>query len=206
MGGTLLELFNRNAAELSSFPEPSSITPHLPILLSLKNPDFKTVNSHLTSIIGGSSPPFPFPTVDAYYEWASSDRSLSGIRIPFLALNALDDPIVAEVPVQEAGKNPFVGMVLTRHGGHLGWFQGGGFAGRGGPPGKWFQKPVTEWFDAIVEDFVDTRPKGAKGKARYEEDGFVKEEGGRGLVGYKVVEVGAEVPPIVPTGSAWAGL
>lgn len=206
MGGTLLDLFNRNAAELSSFPEPSAITHHLPILLSLKNPDFKTVNSHLTSIIGGSYPPFPFPTVDAYYEWASAEKSLAGIRIPFLAINALDDPIVAEVPLYAAGKNPWVGIAVTKKGGHLGWFQGGGYLGRGGPPAKWNQRPVIEWFDAIVEDFVDTRPNGHKGKARYEENGFVMEDGGNGIVGYKEIETGGHVEPIVPSGSAWAGL
>ncbi|KAF9506562.1 hypothetical protein BS47DRAFT_1352637 [Hydnum rufescens UP504] len=206
LGGTLLDLFNRNAAELSSFPEPSAITPELPILLSLRNPDFKTVNAHLTSIVGGSFPPFPFPTVEAYYEWASADKWIPGIRIPFLAMNALDDPIVAEVPIQALGKNPWVATLLTKTGGHLGWFQGGGFLGRGGPPGKWFSQPVLEWLNATAEDFVNTRANGHRGKGRYEENGFVMEEDGRGIIGYKEIETGGHVEPIVPSGSAWAGL
>jgi len=205
MGGTLIALFQRNADTLCAFSEPSAITPHLPTLLSLKNPDFITVNSHLTAIIGGSFPPFPFPTVLDYYEWASADKALPGIRVPFLALNAMDDPIVAEVPVEEAGKNPFVAIVVTRQGGHLGWFQGGGFMGRGGPPDKWNQKPVLEWFQAVVHDFVDMRKNGHRGKGRFEENGFVMEEGGGGIIGYKVVETGRAVEAIKPSGGV-AGL
>ncbi len=207
MGGTLLELFNRNSAELSSFPEPSAITPHLPILLSLKSPDFKTVNSHLTSIIGGSFPPFPFPTVEDYYIWSSAHQSLAGIRVPFLAMNALDDPIVAEVPLHEAGKNPWVGMCITKVGGHLGWFEGGGFLGKGGPPNKWNVRPVVEWSYAIVEDFVDTRAKeGKKLKERYNDGEWEREKGSSEFVGYKVATVGGFVRTIQPTGQAWAGL
>src|SRR5258708_12032467 len=207
MGGTLLELFNRNSAELSSFPEPSAITPHLPILLSLKSPDFKTVNSHLLSIIGGSFPPFPFPTVEDYYIWSSAHQSLAGIRVPFLAMNALDDPIVAEVPLHEAGKNPWVGMCITKVGGHLGWFEGGGFLGKGGPPNKWNVRPVVEWSYAIVEDFVDTRAKeGKKLKERYNDGEREREKGSSEFVGYKVATVGGFVRTIQPTGQPWAGL
>ena len=207
MGGTLSALFNRNAATLSAFPDPSAITPHLPILLSMKSPDFIDVNAHLTSIIGGSFPPFPFPTVEAYYEWSSAVTPLPGIRIPFLAINAKDDPIVAEAPVQEIGKNPFVSLVLTKQGGHLGWFVGGGIAGTGKPSTKWNVQPCLEWFEAIVEDFVDTRPNGAKGKPRFtDEKGFVMEEGSGPWVGYKVKKVGLKVEAVIPAAGAIAGL
>ena len=207
MGGTLLALFNRNAATLASFPEPSAITPHLPILLSMKNPDFIDVNAHLTSIIGGSFPPFPFPSVHEYYKWSSADKSLAGIRVPFLAINASDDPIVAEVPLHEAGKNPFVGICLTRKGGHLGWFVGGGFAGRGAPIQKWHAQPVCEWFEAIAEDFVDTRPRKNAGKGRFvNEQGFTMEEGSGPFVGYKVKQTGLPVQTVVPVAGAVRGL
>ncbi|KAF8308724.1 Alpha/Beta hydrolase protein [Cantharellus anzutake] len=207
MGGTLLELFNRNAVELSAFPEPSAITPHLPILLSLKSPDFITVNSHLTSIVGGSFPPFPFPTVQDYYVWSSAHECLETIRIPFLTMNALDDPIVAEIPLHKAGLSPWVGMCTTKNGGHLGWFQGGGFLGRGGPPEKWNVQPVAEWCQAIAEDFVDTRlEEGKNRKETYHDGEWVREKGSSKFVGYKVIEVGREVPIIQPTGQTWAGL
>lgn len=207
MGGTLLALFNRNAATLASFPEPSAITPHLPILLSMKNPDFIDVNSHLTSIIGGTFPPFPFPSVHEYYKWSSADQSLAGIRIPFLAINSSDDPIVAEIPLHDAGKNPFVGICVTRKGGHLGWFVGGGFAGRGAPIRKWHPRPVCEWFEAIVEDFVDTRPRKNSGKGRsVNEQGFTMEDGSGPFVGYKVKQTDLPVRSIAAVVGAVRGL
>lgn len=205
MGKTLLALFNRNATTLSSFPVPSPITPHLPILLSMKNPYFIDVNTHLTSIIGGSSPPFPFSSANEYYEWASADKSLASIRIPFLAINAIDDPIVAEVPLHEAGKNPLVAIVLTRRGGHLGWFTGGGLAGYGARVGRWYVTPVCEWLEATVEDFVDGRSR--RGKACVEtSDGFTVEEGSGGLVGYKVKEVGIKIQTAMTSPGAIQGL
>ena len=36
---------------------------------------------------------FGFDSVDAYYEAASSDKFLPAIAVPFLAINAMDDPI-----------------------------------------------------------------------------------------------------------------
>jgi predicted alpha/beta-fold hydrolase len=36
---------------------------------------------------------FGYPTVDSYYHDASSSKWILGIRIPFLCLSALDDPI-----------------------------------------------------------------------------------------------------------------
>lgn len=207
MGGTLIALFNRNAAQLASFPDPSAITPHLPNLLSMKNPDFIDVNAHLTSIIGGSFPPFPFPSVHDYYKWSSAHTSLAGIRVPFLAINALDDPIVAEVPLNEAGKNPFVAICVTKKGGHLGWFVGGGFAGRGAPVRKWNVQPVCEWFQAIAEDFVDTRATKHAGKGRFvSKDGFTMEEGSGPFIGYKVKATGLPVESIIPAAGAVRGL
>lgn len=207
MGGTLLGLFNRNAATLSSFPLPSAITPHLPTLLSMKNPDFIDVNAHLTSIIGGSSPPFPFESVHAYYEWSSSVHSLEGIRVPFLAINALDDPIVAEVPLHEAGKNPLVGMVVTNKGGHLGWFVGGGLLGHGEHVKKWYVQPVCEWLRATVEDYADARPRGSLGKAAFvSDDGFTMEYGNGPFVGFKVKRTGIPVQQMILRPGAVQGL
>ncbi|KAF8321138.1 AB-hydrolase YheT [Clavulina sp. PMI_390] len=200
MGGTLIALFNRGAAKIATFDNPSAITPHLAALMAMKNPDFIDVNRHFTSIMGGSSPPFPFPTVEAYYKWSSADKSLDKIRIPFLALNALDDPIVAEIPLQEAGKNPMVGFVVTEKGGHLGWFVGGGFLGRGAPIKKWHVQPLCEWFQAITSDYVESRPNKNRGKARFvNEEGFTMEEGSGPFVGFKVKSVGV---PVVDSGPA----
>jgi len=69
---------------------------------------------------------FGFDSVDAYYEAASSDKFLPAIAVPFLAINAMDDPISPGscVPRAAAKANPNTILVTTRHGGHLGWLQG----------------------------------------------------------------------------------
>lgn len=78
-----------------------------------------------------------YPTVGAYYRDASSAGSVLNIRIPTLALHAVDDPIAADegVPYEEIRHNPYVVLCATSGGGHLAWFERGG--------GRWHRKPVS---------------------------------------------------------------
>lgn len=78
-----------------------------------------------------------YPTENAYYRDASSADSVLAIRIPVMALHAVDDPIAVDeaVPYEEIRKTPYVVMVATSGGGHLGWFELGG--------GRWHAKPVS---------------------------------------------------------------
>lgn len=77
-----------------------------------------------------------YPTEEAYYRDASSSDSLLAVRIPFLAINAVDDPIASNLslPYAEASRNPYTILCTTSLGGHLGWFELGG--------GRWHGKPV----------------------------------------------------------------
>lgn len=97
-------------------------------------------------LVGGNTcpGPFPFPTPEAYRQWASSEQKLPGITVPFLAINSEDDPIVARFPYEKAVKNPWVVFVTTKRGGHLGWFEGPLFGRKGIPPHRWIKKPVLE--------------------------------------------------------------
>ncbi|KAF8868237.1 hypothetical protein CPB84DRAFT_1628983, partial [Gymnopilus junonius] len=61
---------------------------------------------------------------DDYYFWASSDKRIQDIGIPFLSINSDDDPVVTSVPLDSKGNGSIV-MVLTKKGGHLGWFTSG---------------------------------------------------------------------------------
>lgn len=81
-------------------------------------------------------PTWGYPTEGAYYRDASSSDSLLAIRIPFLALNARDDPIAVDeaLPRNEFGQNPYGVLCTTSLGGHLSWFELGG--------GRWFAKVV----------------------------------------------------------------
>ncbi|KAG8960904.1 hypothetical protein FRC03_006023 [Tulasnella sp. 419] len=193
MGSNVLALFKSHVDTIKSFPD-SLIAKEVPAIMQLKNPQLKEVDEHMVRVAGGSIPPFPFDTADDYYEWAGSHHKLPGIRVPFLAINSIDDPIVAEIPFEEAEKNPWVCLVTTAHGGHLGWFEGA-LSGRDGkPPHRWVKKPVLEWFAAAV-DIMDKVGAGSGvdvGNPRETKNGFVVEVG-HPFVGYKVISTGMEV-------------
>ena len=116
---------------------------------------------------------------------------MSSIRVPFLAINAADDPIVGFTPAEETVHGQTCALAVTPSGGHLGWFHGGSPIGRGGPPERWIRKPVLEFLRAAAEDYIpDSRhgpPRG--GRDCIERDGFVLERG-KDLVGYQVVSTG----------------
>lgn len=82
-------------------------------------------------------PLWGYPTEDAYYRDASSTDAVLAIRIPFLAIHAVDDPIAVDeaVPYAEFQANPHTAIVATSLGGHLCWFEIGG--------GRWFSRPVS---------------------------------------------------------------
>ncbi|GAA93457.1 uncharacterized protein L969DRAFT_89440 [Mixia osmundae IAM 14324] len=82
-----------------------------------------------------------FGTTENYYKSQSASANLSGIRVPVLALNALNDPIVSGTCLPTT-KNPYVVLGQTQHGGHLGWFSS--FTRR------WIDKPALEFLEAIL--------------------------------------------------------
>ncbi|KIY50885.1 AB-hydrolase YheT, partial [Fistulina hepatica ATCC 64428] len=85
----------------------------------------------------------------AYYRNASSFRAVKDIRVPFLAINAADDP----VDTRAAAENGWAALALTPHGGHLGWFEQRD--GRhSGQPQRWVQRPLLEWLCAMGDEFV----------------------------------------------------
>ncbi|KAH7338318.1 Alpha/Beta hydrolase protein [Rhizoctonia solani] len=182
MGGNLLKLLSRHVKTLAKLP-PSPLTPHIPRAFSLKNPTLKQVDGHLTIIAGGHSPPFPFPSADEYYEWARSDTHLDTVRVPLLAINAEDDPIVRKLPVEAALESKYVVLAVTPKGGHLGWFEGGTPWRRSRPPPRWIRKPVTEWIEATCEGLTSRREVGDEWVE--DESGFTVERERR-YIGFKV--------------------
>jgi predicted alpha/beta-fold hydrolase len=157
--------------------------------LALKNPQLDEIDDSWTRFVGSNSPYFPFKTNREYYIYTSCHRALNDIRIPFLTINAGDDPIVRSVPVNAIGPGWGV-MVITQGGGHLGWFEAGV---KFGEATRWIKKPVLEWLRAVGEDLVlDNR----KGLPLHEVGGFLKEIG-RDDIGCK--EVGEEAGFIVST-------
>lgn len=115
------------------------------------------LDEHVIRFIGGSSPPFPFPSAAAYMKWASSDEHIKTIHVPFIAFNALDDPIVNNVPVPLPDEAMHTLIVTTDKGGHLGWFQRPTRPYGLWETEQWTRRPVCEWIKATAEDLLDSR-------------------------------------------------
>ncbi|KAI8918215.1 Alpha/Beta hydrolase protein [Powellomyces hirtus] len=90
---------------------------------------------------------FGYRTVHEYYRMASSAQYLPDVRIPMLLLTALDDPIVDPeiLPIIEVKNNPHLLMATTKHGGHIGWYEGAL------NPRRWIPKPLGEFLGAIIQ-------------------------------------------------------
>lgn len=187
MAQNLSRVLSRHSEALGKFPK-SDLTKAIPSLQSIKNPSLRDFDNTITRLAGGSSPPFPFETAHHYYVWGSSHELLGKVKVPLLALNADDDPIVRILPI-DAGPDalgPWVVFGVTRGGGHLGWFERGSYWGH---LKRWVSNPVIEWLKATGEGMVRERQRGRK---LVEVDGFLKEEGGNNI-GCKVVEGGGHI-------------
>ncbi|KAI8096462.1 Alpha/Beta hydrolase protein [Halteromyces radiatus] len=90
---------------------------------------------------------FGYTTVNNYYRDSSSASYIEHVRIPLVCINALDDPIALSVciPWEEIKVNPYVLMMTTDYGGHLGWFQH--FLS----PSRWIDQPLAEIISALFK-------------------------------------------------------
>ncbi|CCL99224.1 uncharacterized protein FIBRA_01239 [Fibroporia radiculosa] len=199
LGTNLQSVIKGHAASLRQFPG-HPVEQALEPCLALSSPTMEMFDNTFNCIAGGSSPPFPFPDARAYYTWGSSHQMLPQIRVPFLAINAQDDPIVQVFPT-DAGGNGYVVLAVTKMGGHLGWFQAEGALAMG-PITRWFSKPVTEWLRAVGEDLVIC---GRSEKPLCEVDGFLKEVG-RDDIGCIEMEAGQRVSGIEGEAGVLQGL
>jgi len=156
LGTNLKNVVARHADAIQQFPD-SSLARALPALLGPDASARLTLRQFDTLVsihCGGSSPPFPFADEWAYYVYGSSHDKLDAIRVPFLAINSDDDPIVRWVPC-DYDRNEWVTVIVTRGGGHMGWFQSGGAAKR------WARRPALEWFQATAE-YVSLGPRSVR--------------------------------------------
>ena len=96
-----------------------------------------------------TAPVHGFASRDDYYARSSAGRFVGGIRRPFLAISAADDPMVPadSLPVAEAGANPAVRLVVTSLGGHSGFVDGSPLR-----PGFWAERMVADHLAAVARD------------------------------------------------------
>ncbi|KAF0306306.1 Phospholipase ABHD3 [Amphibalanus amphitrite] len=69
---------------------------------------------------------FGFRDVEDYYTAASLNDKLHRIQVPLLGLNAADDPFIPfnGVPLEQVKQTSHVAIVMTSHGGHIGFMEG----------------------------------------------------------------------------------
>ncbi|KZO91697.1 AB-hydrolase YheT [Calocera viscosa TUFC12733] len=169
MGANLSAVVNKHLSSIVSHPLGQSVEKDLSTLFKIRAPTLKTVDTYVTRHLGGPQPPFPFPSADAYYEWASCHKSILNIRVPFLAINADDDPIIVGnmLPVEEVKQSPWCVLGVTRGGGHLGW---------------WIRGPILQYLRACIEDYVPPTDRTAPGWER--KNGFIYQIGDRNDIGF----------------------
>ncbi|KAJ3744516.1 Alpha/Beta hydrolase protein [Lentinula detonsa] len=163
--------------------------PSLPIakalkpLMSVSQMTLTNFDKVFLSQVGGPPPQFPYATVNEYYDAMSSHECIGEIRIPYLAINSADDPVVQYVPMDGAG-NGYAVMVLTSGGGHLGWFNDG--TGKD----RWTTKPVLEWLTLMGREVLAKSGSERGHKVVLGTDEFLRNEGGDEWLGCKECEGG----------------
>jgi predicted alpha/beta-fold hydrolase len=117
---------------------------HLPGQLDLSElnqlRDFPQFDERYTAPLHG------FTSADDYYEQSASGRYLSGIRIPTLLVNALNDPFLPAscFPREAARASHFFYLETPAEGGHVGFNEGG-------PSGTYFsERRAVEFFTRAV--------------------------------------------------------
>ncbi|KAK0153391.1 Monoacylglycerol lipase ABHD2-B [Merluccius polli] len=89
-----------------------------------------------------------YHSLKEYYETESCVNYIHNIAVPVLLVNSSDDPLVhpslLAIPRTLADKKANVLFVLTRHGGHLGFFEG-----------VVIPQPLT-WIDKLIVSYTDT--------------------------------------------------
>ncbi|XP_067310213.1 phospholipase ABHD3 [Pseudorasbora parva] len=69
---------------------------------------------------------FGYPSNEDYYRDASPIHKITSVQVPMLCLNAADDVFSPHhaIPVEAAKQNPNVALLITCHGGHIGFLEG----------------------------------------------------------------------------------
>jgi uncharacterized protein len=95
-----------------------------------------------------TAPSFGFDDAEHYYRTQSAIRHLPGIRVPTLIVQAKDDTFIPSVifEAEELRRNPCIRLVMTEHGGHL------GFVAKGSPR-FWADHAVLDW----IQDRTGTK-------------------------------------------------
>ncbi|KAI0325714.1 AB-hydrolase YheT [Cubamyces sp. BRFM 1775] len=103
------------------------------------------------------APMFGFKSSTDYYAYCTSSRLAPDIRVPLLAINSTDDPVVSttSLPFDQIPNSPWLVLAVTQTGGHLGWYE----RGTDGRISRWFVEPVAQFLAALMEYGTEDRRK-----------------------------------------------
>ncbi|MFB2839458.1 YheT family hydrolase [Floridanema evergladense] len=95
-------------------------------------------------------PRLGFPTVEAYYQASSPLPLLPQLKKPTLILYAADDPLFDPVLIPDlqnaCANNPYIDLVLTRYGGHVGYISSKTCQQQANDPDPWWAwNRVLQW-------------------------------------------------------------
>ncbi|XP_066538058.1 phospholipase ABHD3 isoform X1 [Hoplias malabaricus] len=105
----------------------ASVHRHRPVLEKnydidhvMKAKTIREFDERFTSIM------FGYPTNDDYYRDASPIHKLKSVQVPMLCLNAADDVFSPShaIPIEVVKQNPNLALLITCHGGHIGFLEG----------------------------------------------------------------------------------
>ncbi len=93
-----------------------------------------------------------FPSVEAYYEASSALQILPHLKKPTLILYAADDPMFDPTIIPDlqaaSADNPYIDLILTRYGGHVGYISSKTCQQQAGDPDCWWAwNRVLDWCD-----------------------------------------------------------
>ncbi|MEN9218632.1 MAG: alpha/beta fold hydrolase [Gloeomargarita sp. DG_2_bins_126] len=99
-------------------------------------------------------PPLGFPTVADYYAATSPLGFLGKLHLPTLILYAEDDPLFAPDIIpdlrQIGAGNPYIDLVLTKYGGHVGYYSSQRGQRLANDPDRWWAwQRVLDWLDHL---------------------------------------------------------
>ncbi|CAI9114698.1 OLC1v1015477C1 [Oldenlandia corymbosa var. corymbosa] len=85
-----------------------------------KSRSIRDFDAHATCLVGN------YETVDTYYRHCSCSTFVGRVSVPLLCVGSLDDPLCTTeaVPWDEIRNNKNVVLAMTKHGGHLAFFEG----------------------------------------------------------------------------------
>ncbi len=90
-----------------------------------------------------TAPLHGFRNAADYYERCSAKRFVGTVEIPSILIQSRDDPMVpsASVPLDTIGRKPNLSLVLTRRGGHVGFYDRALGTGREG----WLEQSIVRY-------------------------------------------------------------